>query len=112
MPASRRASKWMRGCCGRRSIGCTCCGGSSAVSGFSVDGVEATPETMVERGPEELFREALAAVRARDGADGRRTKKLLVAFHFQFSNQAGWECDACRRVRPGTEAAMRVAGAR
>src|ERR1035441_2449457 len=33
----------------------------------------------------------------RDRVEPRRTKKLLVAFHFQFSNQAGWECDACRR---------------
>jgi hypothetical protein len=24
-------------------------------------------------------------------------KKLTVAFHFQFANQAGWECDACRK---------------
>jgi hypothetical protein len=29
--------------------------------------------------------------------DGRRKKKLLVAFHFQFSNQAGWKCDECWR---------------
>src|SRR3954468_5537067 len=28
---------------------------------------------------------------------GRRTKKLIVAFHFQFSNQAGWRCDTCRK---------------
>ena len=21
----------------------------------------------------------------------------MVAFHFQFANQAGWKCDACRR---------------
>lgn len=27
----------------------------------------------------------------------RRTKKLIVAFHFQRSNQAGWKCDACRK---------------
>ncbi len=26
-----------------------------------------------------------------------RTKKLILAFHFQFSNQAGWECESCRR---------------
>jgi hypothetical protein len=30
-------------------------------------------------------------------ADGSRTKKLIVALHFQFSNQAGWECDTCRK---------------
>ncbi len=26
-----------------------------------------------------------------------RNKKLIVAFHFQFANRAGWNCDACRR---------------
>ena len=26
-----------------------------------------------------------------------RTKKLIVAFHFQFANQAGWRCDECRK---------------
>ena len=29
-------------------------------------------------------------------ADGRRTKKLTVAFHFLFANQAAWRCDTCR----------------
>ena len=24
------------------------------------------------------------------------TKKLIVAFHFQFANQATWKCDTCR----------------
>jgi len=38
-------------------------------------------------------------------AVGRRTKKLIVAFHFQFANQAGWECDACRKA--GLEARRR-----
>jgi hypothetical protein len=27
----------------------------------------------------------------------RRTKKLIVAFHFQLSNQAAWKCDGCRK---------------
>jgi hypothetical protein len=30
-------------------------------------------------------------------ADGGRSKKLRVAFHFQFSNPAGWRCDECRK---------------
>jgi hypothetical protein len=30
--------------------------------------------------------------------DRGRAKKLVVAFHFQFSNQAGWNCDACRKA--------------
>lgn len=30
-------------------------------------------------------------------ANGSRKKKLIVAFHFQRSNQAGWKCDSCRR---------------
>lgn len=27
-----------------------------------------------------------------------RNKKLIVAFHFQFANRAGWNCDACRKT--------------
>jgi hypothetical protein len=38
--------------------------GLRAISGLQLDGVEATPESLAEAGPEELFREALAAVRA------------------------------------------------
>ena len=30
-------------------------------------------------------------------AQRRRTKKLIVAFHFQFANQAAWKCDTCRK---------------
>jgi hypothetical protein len=30
-------------------------------------------------------------------AQRRRTKKLIVAFQFQFSNQAAWNCDDCRK---------------
>ena len=30
-------------------------------------------------------------------ADRFRTKKLIVAFHFQFANQAGWKCERCRK---------------
>lgn len=26
-----------------------------------------------------------------------RTKKLIVAFHFQHANQAAWTCDSCRQ---------------
>jgi hypothetical protein len=31
-------------------------------------------------------------------AVGIRKKKLIVALHFQFSNQAGWECETCRKA--------------
>ena len=27
---------------------------------------------------------------------GERKKKLIVAFHFHFANQAAWKCDECR----------------
>ena len=30
-------------------------------------------------------------------AHGSRKKKLVVAFHFQFANQAAWKCDLCRK---------------
>src|SRR5437764_9138992 len=36
--------------------------GLRAVSGLVVDGAEATPELLAESGPEDVFREALAAV--------------------------------------------------
>jgi hypothetical protein len=29
---------------------------------------------------------------------GSRKKKLIVALHFQFSNQSGWECATCRKA--------------
>jgi len=41
--------------------------GLRGVSGLMVDGAEATPESLAEAGPEDLFREALAAVRAETG---------------------------------------------
>jgi hypothetical protein len=41
--------------------------GLRAVSGLEVDGVPATPESLAEAGPEELFREALTLVRAQTG---------------------------------------------
>jgi hypothetical protein len=41
--------------------------GLREIAGLQVDGAEATPESLAEAGPEELFREALAAVRAETG---------------------------------------------
>jgi hypothetical protein len=41
--------------------------GLVAVSGLRVDGAESTAEGLIECGPEELFREALAAVRREAG---------------------------------------------
>jgi hypothetical protein len=41
--------------------------GLQGVTGLQLDGAEATPESLAEAGPEELFREALAAVRAETG---------------------------------------------
>jgi hypothetical protein len=41
--------------------------GLRAVSGLELDGADATPELLAEAGPEDLFREALAAVRAETG---------------------------------------------
>jgi hypothetical protein len=41
--------------------------GLQEVSGLELDGAKATPEVLAESGPEELFREALAAVRRETG---------------------------------------------
>ena len=38
--------------------------GVSAIEGLRIDGVEATPESLLERGPEDLVHEAIQAVRA------------------------------------------------
>jgi hypothetical protein len=41
--------------------------GLREVAGLQLDGQEATPESLAESGPEEVFREALAAVRVETG---------------------------------------------
>ncbi len=41
--------------------------GLEEVRGLDIDGEPATPEILVDRGPEQLFREALAAVKAECG---------------------------------------------
>jgi hypothetical protein len=43
--------------------------GLRSVAGLLVDGVEATPEMLADCGPEDLCREALAAVKAEAGLD-------------------------------------------
>jgi len=48
--------------------------GLRAVTGLAIDGATATPETLAESGPEELVREALAAVRAASGLDAAERK--------------------------------------
>jgi len=41
--------------------------GLRSIHGLTVDGADATPELLAERGPEDLFREVLKAVRAQAG---------------------------------------------
>jgi hypothetical protein len=41
--------------------------GLRAIEGLEIDGEPATPETLVERGPEELIAEALAAIKSEAG---------------------------------------------
>ena len=48
--------------------------GVKAVSGLAVDGSMAGPELLAEAGPEELFREALAAVRRETGLNEEERK--------------------------------------
>ena len=47
---------------------------ATAVDGLEIDGEPATPASLVERGPEELFREALAAVKAECGLSDEQRK--------------------------------------
>jgi len=48
--------------------------GLREVRGLTVDGAAATPERLAEAGPEDLFREALAAVRAETGLSAAERK--------------------------------------
>ena len=48
--------------------------GLRAVSGLDLDGMEATPESLAQAGPEELFREAVGAVRAQTGLSAAERK--------------------------------------
>jgi hypothetical protein len=48
--------------------------GLREIAGLEVDGAAATPETLAGAGPEDLFREALAAVRAETGLNEAERK--------------------------------------
>jgi hypothetical protein len=48
--------------------------GLRGISGLDLDGVQATPESLAEAGPEDLFREALALVRAQTGLTAAERK--------------------------------------
>jgi len=48
--------------------------GLRSISGLELDGKGATPDSLAESGPEELFREALAAVRSETGLSAAERK--------------------------------------
>jgi hypothetical protein len=48
--------------------------GLRSISGLELDGREATPQSLTEAGPENLFREAAAAVRAQTGLTAAERK--------------------------------------
>ena len=48
--------------------------GLRSVAGLTLDGAEASPESLAEAGPEDLFREALAAVKAEIGLTDEERK--------------------------------------
>jgi hypothetical protein len=48
--------------------------GLRAIAGLELDGVEATPESLAEDGPEELLREAVGVVRAQTGLSAAERK--------------------------------------
>jgi hypothetical protein len=45
-----------------------------AISGLELDGAVATPESLAQTGPEELFREAVVVVRAQTGLSAAERK--------------------------------------
>jgi hypothetical protein len=48
--------------------------GLTAITGLDLDGAPATPDLLIESGPEDLFREALAVVRAQTGLNASERK--------------------------------------
>lgn len=48
--------------------------GLREIHGLTIDGAPATPETLIQRGPEDLFHEALKAVKAQCGLDENERK--------------------------------------
>ncbi|PWU04192.1 MAG: hypothetical protein C5B51_17225 [Terriglobia bacterium] len=58
--------------------------GLREISGLILDGVSATPQLLAERGPEELFREALMAVREQTGLSEAERKNCLSPSIFSF----------------------------
>lgn len=48
--------------------------GLREISGLELDGMGATPESLAEAGPEELFREAVSAVRRQAGLSAEERK--------------------------------------
>jgi hypothetical protein len=48
--------------------------GLKSISGLTVDGADATPEILAEKGPEDLFREVITAVRAETGLTAEERK--------------------------------------
>ncbi len=48
--------------------------GLREVEGLTIDGAQATPESLVQLGPEELFHEALQAVKTQCGLDENERK--------------------------------------
>ena len=48
--------------------------GLLGISGLQLDGLDATPQSLAEAGPEDLFREALALVRSQTGLTAEERK--------------------------------------
>ena len=69
-----RGRRWTGRCYGRKSTVYIVKWGLRAVAGLKLDGVEATAESLAEAGPEALFREAAAIVRAQAGLSAENEK--------------------------------------
>jgi hypothetical protein len=70
--------------------------GLAAIEGLEIDGRAATPEDLIEKGPERLLAEALAAVRHEAGLDEEERKN---------SESHSTSCEAARPAGNATNAA-------
>ena len=70
--------------------------GLVAIEGLKIDAKTASTQSLVDQGPEVLVCEIADAIRFQMELSDAERKKLLVAFHYQWTSPAAWNCDLCK----------------